>query len=57
MMLVRRNSRSALTRRNTAEILQDAAAFYPRMMADLRAARHSIHLQYFIWARTSSPSS
>ena len=50
MMLVRRNSRSALTRRNTVEILQ----FYPRRMADMRAARHSIHLQYFIWsARTS----
>jgi cardiolipin synthase A/B len=49
MMLVRRNSRSALTRRNTAEILQNAAEFYPRMMADMRAARHSIHLQYFIW--------
>jgi cardiolipin synthase A/B len=49
MMLVRRNSRSALTGRNTVEILQDAAEFYPRMMADMRAARHSIHLQYFIW--------
>jgi cardiolipin synthase len=49
MMLVRRNSRSALTRRNTAEILQDAPEFYPRMMADMKAARHSIHLQYFIW--------
>jgi cardiolipin synthase len=58
MMLVRRNSRSALTRRNTVEILQDTAEFYPRRMADMRAARHSIHLQYFIWgARTSSPSS
>ena len=58
MMLVRRNSRSALTRRNTVEILQDAAEFYPGMMEDMRAARHSIHLQYFIWgARTSSPSS
>jgi cardiolipin synthase A/B len=49
MMLVRHNSRSALTRRNTGEILQDAAEFYPRMMEDMRAARHSIHLQYFIW--------
>ena len=49
MMLVRRNSRSVLTGRNTVEILQDAAAFYPRLMEDLRAARHSIHLQYFIW--------
>jgi cardiolipin synthase A/B len=49
MMLVRRNSRSVLTGRNTVEILQDAAAFYPRLMEDLQAARHSIHLQYFIW--------
>ena len=49
MMLVRRNSRSVLTGRNTVEILQDAAAFYLRLMEDLRAARHSIHLQYFIW--------
>lgn len=49
MMLVRRNSHSALTRRNSVEILQDAARFYPRMMEDMKAARHSIHLQYFIW--------
>ena len=49
MMLVRRNSRSVLTGRNTVKILQDAVAFYPRLMEDLRAARHSIHLQYFIW--------
>jgi cardiolipin synthase len=49
MMLVRRNSYSALTARNRVEILQDAAAFYPRLVEDLKAARHSIHLQYFIW--------
>ena len=49
MMLVRRNSHSALTIRNRVEILQDAAAFYPRMVEDMKAARHSIHLQYFIW--------
>jgi cardiolipin synthase len=49
MMLVRRNSRSALTTRNRVEVLQDAAAFYPRLVEDLKAARHSIHLQYFIW--------
>jgi cardiolipin synthase A/B len=49
MQLVRRNSRSALTTRNRVEILQDAAAFYPRLMEDMQAARHSIHLQYFIW--------
>jgi cardiolipin synthase len=50
MMLVRRNSRSVVTARNTVEILQDATAFYPRLMEDLRAAKHSIHLQYFIWS-------
>ncbi|MDF2969628.1 MAG: cls [Microvirga sp.] len=51
MMLVRRNSHSALTARNTVEILQNAATFYPRMIDDIRAARHSIHMQYFIWGR------
>jgi cardiolipin synthase len=49
MMLVRRNSYSALTKRNSVEIQQDAAEFYPSMMKDIEAARHSIHLQYFIW--------
>lgn len=49
MKLIHRNSRSALTRRNRVEILQDATSFYPRLMEDMKAARHSIHLQYFIW--------
>ena len=51
MMLVRRNPRSALTRGNRVEILQDADTFYPRLIEDLKAARRSIHLQYFIWGR------
>jgi cardiolipin synthase len=49
MMLVRHNSHSVLTRRNEVEILQDAVVFYPRMMQDIEGARHSVHLQYFIW--------
>ncbi len=49
MTLVRRNSQSALTRRNHVEIQQNASRFYPSLMEDLRAARRSIHLQYFIW--------
>lgn len=53
MMLVRRNSHSALTTRNRVEIQQDAATFYPRLIEDLKAARHSIHLQYFIWGADS----
>jgi cardiolipin synthase A/B len=49
MMLVRRNSHSALTRRNSVKIKQDAAEFYASLIEDIEAARHSIHLQYFIW--------
>ncbi|MEX0805026.1 MAG: cardiolipin synthase [Candidatus Binatia bacterium] len=49
MMLVRRNSHSALTKRNRVEIQQNAATFYPSLMEDMKAAQHSIHLQYFIW--------
>ena len=48
--LVRRNSLSALTTRNRVEIQQNAAKFYPSLIEDLRGARNSIHLQYFIWA-------
>jgi len=47
MMLVRRNSYSALTTRDLVEIQQDATRFYPRLI-DMKAARHSIHLQYVI---------
>ena len=49
MMLVRRNSSSALTTVNSVQIQQDAAEFYPSMMNDIESARHSIHLEYFIW--------
>lgn len=49
-MLVRRNSLSVLSTRNRVEIQQDARKFYPSLIADIKAARHSIHLQYFIWA-------
>jgi cardiolipin synthase len=49
MMLVRRNSHSALTTRNQVEIQQDATVFYPSLMKDMKEARHSIHLQYFVW--------
>lgn len=49
MMLVRRNSYSLLTTRNHVEIQQDAAVFYPSLIEDMKAAQHSIHLQYYIW--------
>ena len=49
MCLVRRNSHSLLTTRNQVNIQQDAAEFYPTLIEDMKAARHSIHHQYFIW--------
>jgi cardiolipin synthase len=39
-----------LTLTNRVEILQDAREKYPRLMADLRTAAHSIHLVYYEWA-------
>jgi cardiolipin synthase len=48
--LVRSNGHSALTKENRLEILQNAETFYPRLMDDLRAAKTSIHLQFFVWA-------
>jgi cardiolipin synthase len=49
LALVRRNSYSTLSGGNQVEILHDAAEFYPRLVDDMQAARHSIHHQYFIW--------
>ena len=47
--LVRRSGHSTMTIRNRVEILQDAREKYPRLLADLEAAQHSIHLQYYLW--------
>ncbi|NJN80304.1 MAG: hypothetical protein HC797_07440 [Anaerolineales bacterium] len=47
--LVRHNASSMLTSNNRLEILQDAPEKYPRLLADMEQARHSIHLEYFIW--------
>jgi cardiolipin synthase len=50
LRLVHRNSYSAITLNNTVEILQNAQEKYPRLLEDIRNAKHSIHLEYFIWA-------
>ncbi|TNC73295.1 cardiolipin synthase [Rubellimicrobium roseum] len=34
---------------NRVEVLQDASEKYPRLLEDLRAAKRTIHLQYYIW--------
>jgi cardiolipin synthase len=43
-------ARAPLTLGNHLEILQDAKEKYPRLMADIRAAKASIHLLYYEWA-------
>lgn len=47
--LLHRTNLSVLTLHNQVEILQDASVKYPRLEADIKAAKHSIHMQYFIW--------
>jgi cardiolipin synthase len=49
LQLVDQNSTSLLTGYNELEILQDAAEKYPRLLTDLKQARHSIHMEYYIW--------
>ncbi|MFN8515230.1 MAG: cardiolipin synthase [Thermomicrobiales bacterium] len=53
IQLVQRNGSSLFTARNEVTILQDASEKYPRLLADLRAARHHIHLNYYIWTEDS----
>lgn len=49
----RRTGLSLLTAGQDVEILQDAAAKYPRLEADIEAAQESIHMEYFIWQADS----
>jgi len=48
--LVKRNSSSLLTAYNRVEILQDASEKYPRLLEDVRNAKSSINLLYYIWS-------
>ena len=49
IQLVANNSYSLLTGYNDVEILQNADQKYPRLLADIKGAKHSIHLLYYIW--------
>lgn len=49
LRLTNKNPSSILTGYNDVEILQDASQKYPRLLADIKAAQHSIHLNYYIW--------
>lgn len=51
LRLVLQNSNSALTMHNRLEIMQNAAVKYPRLLEDIEAAQHSIHMAYYIWSQ------
>lgn len=44
---------SLLTGFNDVTVLQDAKEKYPRLLADVRAASHHVHLNYYIWTEDS----
>jgi cardiolipin synthase len=48
--LASQNSLAPLTTYNQVELLQNAQEKYPCLMEDLKAAKHYIHLEYYIWA-------
>jgi cardiolipin synthase A/B len=50
LSLVQRNSQSLLTAHNRVEILQNATEKYPRLLEDVRNAKSSINLLYYIWS-------
>ncbi|NAZ37034.1 cardiolipin synthase [Rubellimicrobium sp. CFH 75288] len=47
--LVHAASQATVTTSNGVEVLIDAEAMYPRLLDDIKSARRSIHLQYYIW--------
>lgn len=49
--LLRENSDSILTRRNHVRIFFTGREKFDSLIQDLKAARHSIHMEYFIWRR------
>lgn len=52
--LIYGNAQAHVTTSNRVSILQNASEKYPRLMEDLRQARNSIHLQYYIWRKDSA---
>jgi cardiolipin synthase len=48
--LLRRNTAASFFPCNSLEILQNGCEKFPRLIEDMRAARHSIHLEYYEWA-------
>ncbi len=50
LTLFRRSGRAPLYACNHLEILQNGCQKYPRLIEDLKAAQHTIHLEYYEWA-------
>jgi len=50
LSLLKHNSPSLLTVYNRVEILQDVTEKYPRLLEDVRNAKSSINLLYYIWS-------
>jgi cardiolipin synthase len=48
--LMRRTARTPLFCRNSLEILQNGPETYPRLIEDMKAAKHSIHMEYYEWS-------
>jgi cardiolipin synthase len=48
--LMRRTGQPPLLCRNSLEILQNASRKYPRLIEDMKAAKHSIHMEYYEWS-------
>ena len=42
-------TQSALDQGNHVEVLQNGDGFFPRILADIKAARETIHVESFIW--------
>ncbi len=47
--LVKNNTNSFFTEGNRVEVLQNGSEKFPRLIEDIKKARHFIHLEYFIW--------
>jgi cardiolipin synthase A/B len=47
--LALRNSNSLLTTRNDLQVLQSGHVKFKKLFSDLRSAKHSIHIEYYIW--------
>ena len=44
------STEAPVTMGNEVEILQNASEKYPRLLEDLRRARHLVHMEYYEWA-------